>query len=192
MTTIIRDARLGDAPAIADAHVAAWRVAYRGLVADEILDSEEFHRARLDGWTRATSGQMRPGDDPAQRLLVSEIDGELVGFAIFGRERDADGRAPAAERGELYGLYLHPDVWGTGVADALMDESLRQLSTRFSASVLWVLRDNRRAQRFCERCGWVCDDGEELVTNTWAGPVMPGSPELDPPLAEVQFRADDS
>lgn len=190
MTTIIRDARAGDAPGIADSQVAAWRVAYRGLVADEMLDSDEFQRARLDGWTRATSGQIRPDDDPVQRLIVPEIDGRIVGFAIFGHERDADDRASDAERGELYGFYLHPDVWGSGAADLLMDECLQSLGHRFPSSVLWVLGGNSRARRFYERCGWSCGTGSELVTSTWAGPVMPGTPELDPPLAEVQYRID--
>lgn len=188
MNVAIRDARPGDAAAIADAHVAAWRVAYRGLVADEILDSDEFHRARVEGWTRATEGRPRSDEDPLRRLIVPEVDGRIVGFSIFGRERDPDDGAPAGERGELYGFYLDPAVWGTGVADELMDASVDSLGERFPTAVLWVLRDNPRARRFYERSGWSCGAGHDTVTGTWAGPVMPGSPELDPPLAEVQYR----
>jgi len=188
MTPTIRDAGPGDAVAIADAQVAAWGVAYRGLIADEVLDSEAFRRARLDGWTAATNSRRQDRDDPLRRLIVPEVDGRVVGFSIFGRERNAGDRAGTSERGELYGFYLHPDVWGTGVADTLMDASIEPLRERFPTSVLWVLRDNHRARRFYERAGWTCGSGADLVTDTWAGPAMPGTPELDPPLPEVQYR----
>lgn len=188
MTLRIRDAGPADAVAIADVQVAAWREAYRGLVADDILDSDAFHRARVKGWMDATSGHLRAKDDRQRRLIVPEIGGRVVGFSIFGRERDPDQRAPGSGRGELYGFYLHPDVWGSGAADALMGESVRLLGERFSTSVLWVLRDNPRARRFYERSGWACGAGDDLVTDTWAGPVMPGAPAIDPPLAEVQYR----
>lgn len=187
MRVAIRDARPGDAADIADAHVAAWRTVYRGIIADAILDSADFHRARLEGWTQATEGRRRPHDDPLQRLIVPEVDDRIVGFAIFGRERDPDEWTPATERGELYGFYLHPDVWGSGVARALMGETLDGLASRFATAVLWVLSDNPRARRFYERSGWSCGEGDDIVTGTWAGPVIPGSPELDPPLREVQY-----
>jgi len=185
MNVVVRDARSDDAEPIATAHVAAWRVAYRGLVADEILDGRAFAETRLAGWTRATGGALRPEDDPHQRLLVPEVDGVVVGFGIFGRERPPD---TGPERGEIYGFYLDPETWGTGVADTLMEACTEALRSRFTEAILWVLRDNPRARRFYERTGWSCGVGDEVVVDTWSGAVMPGLPELEPPLPEVQYR----
>ena len=50
------------------------------------------------------------------------------------------------------------------------------------------LRHNLRARRFYERSGWSCGVGDEMVFGTWSGPVMPDSPELEPPLPELQYR----
>jgi hypothetical protein len=64
MSLVIRPAQPADADAVADAHVNAWRVAYRGIVPDAYLDSDEFARVRRDVWQRVL--HERPADwDPA-------------------------------------------------------------------------------------------------------------------------------
>lgn len=187
MTIEIRDAVPADAGEIATAHVAAWRVAYRGIVPDHYLDGDEFERSRFAGWKTALNEGRDADEDPLGQLLVPVLNGRVVGFGVFGRER-VDTGTDASGRGELYGFYLHPDVWGIGIAGTLIDRCHAGLAERFDDAVLWVLRDNARARRFYERSGWTCGVGDEIVETTWAGPQMDGLDPLPEPLAEVQYR----
>lgn len=185
---IVRDAVPADSIPIADVHVASWRVAYRGLIDDEILDSPALVESRRAGWTRSLHEGHDHTGDPDHRLFVATVDDRVVGFGHVGREADPVDDPPIEEPGgEVYGFYLHPDAWGSGTADALMDACLDELRRReFRRAVLWVLRDNPRARRFYERRGFVRTDHEV----TWDGPAMPGAPQLREPLPEVQYRID--
>lgn len=184
--TEVREARLEDAAAIADAHVEGWRVGYRGLVADEFLDHPDFFDIRRAGWQRRLRDGPPPGGDVRNRILVIADDGEVVGFGHVGREASEPPASP--ERGEIYGFYVHPDRWGTGVADSLMAACLDELRTRFAHAVLWTLRDNPRSRRFYERHGWTCGSGADVMIETWEGPVMPGLGRLDEPLYNIRYE----
>ena len=88
--------------------------------------------------------------DPAARVVVAAEQGRPVGLA-------------AVRRGWLDGLYVLPDRWGSGVAQALHDHALElgaDLGSR--CCNLWVLEQNVRARRFYERLGWR-ENGETRV-----------------------------
>jgi GNAT superfamily N-acetyltransferase len=80
--------------------------------------------------------------DPDLTVLVSELDGTVVGVAGCRDEW-------------LDGLYVLPSSWRRGVGRELHDEVLNRLRERGSALChLWVLEHNDRARRFYERLGW--------------------------------------
>lgn len=146
----VRDARPADVDGIAEAHIAGWRVGYRGLVADAFLDGE-FAESRRSGW--AARGRRIAEDGPEEGLLALLDDGRAIGFAHVGAERTQDGALTG--HGELYGFYVHPDRWGSGAAAILIaaaEARLRDLG--FVEAVLYVFRDNLRARRFYEKAGW--------------------------------------
>jgi L-amino acid N-acyltransferase YncA len=145
----IRAATEADARAIAEIHVAGWRWAYRGMVADELLDSLSVER-REEGWKRGLARRAAGEDFP--RMWAADQDGRVVGFAAAGPTEDAD----AAERtGEVYAIYLQPAVVGTGVGRALFAYAVADLrSLGFAQATLWVLEDNTRTRRFYEIAGW--------------------------------------
>jgi GNAT superfamily N-acetyltransferase len=188
MALTIRPGRPGDAADVANAHVAAWQVAYRGIVPDHFLDSPLFHAARYNGWGRMLGGTLPNGWDPDHEVFVPEVDGVVVGFAHVGRERLDDQNDPngvvLGENGELYGFYIHPDHWGSGVANALLEAAHQWLDEQFSAACLLVLRDNPRARRFYERQGWTAQDITDV--QYWEGPTISGLPPLEP-LAELRY-----
>jgi len=141
----VRAADRGDADQIATVHVASWRAGYAGIFPAEWLESDEFDQGRRERWA-----QWRVG--AGERIAVA-VAAEVEAFSWFGPERDR-GRTPAG-RGEINAFYAHPRVWGTGVADALMEHTELRLRTEgFPTAVLWVLTDNPRARRFYERHGW--------------------------------------
>jgi putative acetyltransferase len=78
---------------------------------------------------------------PVARVVVAERDGKLAGFVTV-------------EPATLYldQIVVAPEYWGSGIADALLDEAKR-LSPR--GLDLMVNTDNARAIRFYERHGFV-------------------------------------
>ena len=183
MRFVVRDAALADAGDIADAHIEGWRRGYRGLIADDILDSEAFADARREGWQAMLAGRL-PDIRRAEDSIYVAVDGErAVGFGHIGLEREGPG-----DRSELLGFYVHPDFWGTGAAQQLIERCHVGLAQLGGVSVLWVLRDNPRARGFYERNGWSCGTGDDLVEDGWSGPAMVGLPRLDEPVPEVQYR----
>lgn len=92
--------------------------------------------------------------EPSHSVLVADDEGAVVGFAACGESRDAAGE------GELYGIYVSADSWGSSAGPGLMRAALERLrADGFSTATLWVLEDNPRARRFYEREGWSVDGG---------------------------------
>jgi GNAT superfamily N-acetyltransferase len=66
--------------------------------------------------------------------------------------------------GELYGIYLQREVAGTGTGRRLHDAGVGWLAENgWTRALLWVLRDNARARRFYELCGWRADGVEKTL-----------------------------
>ncbi|MEX0651284.1 MAG: GNAT family N-acetyltransferase [Actinomycetota bacterium] len=142
-----REAELDDAPAIAEVHVASWRWAYRGQLADETLDALDVAEREVR-WREAIS-------DPATIVLVAVVDSSIAGFVSAGPTDDDD--APPII-GELYAIYLEERVAGSGVGRGLLERAVDGLrSAGFKRASLWVLDSNERARRFYERAGWAWD-----------------------------------
>jgi len=144
----VRDATLADAHGIATVLVASWRAAYRGLLPDEVLaglsvaDRERF-------WSAALTE--RP---PNTRMVVATDAGVVIGFAATGPPLVPVDRADPT-LGDLYALYLAPDVWRRGIGTRLHAAALDRLRDRgFTHAGLWVLDTNERALRFYTRLGW--------------------------------------
>jgi ribosomal protein S18 acetylase RimI-like enzyme len=75
---------------------------------------------------------------------------------------DVQGAALAEEVpghvGELYAIYVLPEVSGHGIGRALMAETLNRLQSEgFPEAILWVIDDNPRTRRFYELAGWRAD-----------------------------------
>ena len=148
-TALVRTARPEDARPVAEVHVASWRHAYRGLLADEYLErlSVEDREAM---WLGAFS-------DPGLKsgAFIAEVDGRIVGFASFGPSRDED----VPERtGEVPAIYVDPSMLGTGVGRELFGAATLALrDAGFARATLWVLEVNTLGRRFYEKAGWAWD-----------------------------------
>lgn len=162
--------------ALVRAHVDAWRVAYRGVIPDSYLDSDELEQQRDTMWR-----SWRWADTPGQHVYVAVLDDRVVGFGFIGPDR-GDGPGSSTRRGEVYAFYLHPTAWGSGAGPALMARCTGHLRDHgFERAVLWVLRDNPRARRFYEKTGWSFT-GEE---SSFDGPATANA--LPTPVPEVQY-----
>ncbi|PPF87191.1 GNAT family N-acetyltransferase [Pseudoclavibacter sp. RFBJ3] len=160
----LRWATEADARAVAIVHVDSWRAAYAGLIPSEVLAALSVEQ-RTAGWTRWIAASLR-GDATdldavrPHRLLVAEDGERIVGWAAFGPGRDPDD----GHRGELGGLYVHPDHWSTGVGAALIRRAEQELRTAgHSDAYVWVLTGNDRAIGFYERQGWRADGASKIA-----------------------------
>jgi len=146
----IRPASRSDADGITDVQVASWRAGYAHVFPRSVLYADDFDSSRRSFWNL---WRFAPGHRVAV-AVTPDNDGErVVGFASYGPERE---RARGfTGRGEVWAFYLHPDVWGTGLAAELMDHTETRLRAEgFESAVLWVLDDNPRARAFYEKFGW--------------------------------------
>lgn len=122
-----------------------------GILTDEFLAGLSVER-RENSWRQVLA-------EAQSELLVGRVDSSLVGFASFGKSRDAD--APP-KRGELWALYVHPDAWSTGVGRKLWDAARNRLAGQGHSSVsLWVLERNVRAIRFYAATGFDVEPSSE-------------------------------
>lgn len=126
-------------------HWKAWHEAYPGLVSDEYLEKLTLEKCEkiAYSWT--------------DNLIVAKDNGRVIGFVGFG---DRGDEAPGI--GEIFAMYVLSEYYGTGVAQKLMEAGLRQLEG-YPKVCLWVLKDNKRAIRFYEKCGF-SPDGEEMIS----------------------------
>jgi GNAT superfamily N-acetyltransferase len=100
--------------------------------------------AVLDRWQKAV-------DDPAEVVVLAELDRDAVGFAAMRAEW-------------LDALYVVPSCWGVGVGPRLHDHALtwiRDLGCK--RCHLWVLEQNARARRFYEKRGWRLNGDTRIV-----------------------------
>ena len=154
----IRRAERDELARVAEIHVDSWRIAYRGLLADSILDSLSV-ASRAAAWEEWF-------EQPGSELWVALRAGRVDGFSRFQPAPDPD---LPAEFAELTHLYLEPTVVGTGVGGALFHQVLESARVHpYRGVALWVLEENARARRFYERRGFVAD-GEYPPRPEWLG-----------------------
>ena len=173
-----------DAEAISRVRRDAWRVAYAGIITDEIIERAtgvpDTGRERAlfvsRPWRRTLVAESAPSVPDPSAAPVTEI----IGYASFGPERDVDG-APLPERAgrdgrrrprcaELYALYVTPARWSTGTGRDLMLRVLEETRAGgYPRIILWVLQENARARQFYERSGFR-PDGRSYQPD-WLGGV---------------------
>jgi ribosomal protein S18 acetylase RimI-like enzyme len=147
----IEPATEADVPALARVFVRCWRDAYRGVVADEIVDA--LDPASEERRWRALVAE--------HHVLVARDRGVVVGMVRFG----ADADDPA--RGHVFSLYVDPPASGAGVGRALLGRACDELAGEgLAGATLWVFAANERARRFYEAAGWN-ETGRTRVEPEW-------------------------
>jgi ribosomal protein S18 acetylase RimI-like enzyme len=151
----IRQAREADARGIADIHVRSWQAAYRGILADEVLEGLSVSE-REASW-RALLGAA----DGLWLNLVAEHDrDDLAGFCSVATPSREEGVTESTA--EVGALYVAPHHWRQGAGVALLTTALEELSARhYRDVILWVLPENRAALAFYDRFGFEIEEGRE-------------------------------
>ena len=128
-------------------HSESWKVAYKGVVPDAILNNmiaekseEKFH----DSFMKESG-----------KNAVILNNGMIVGFMCLGKCRDED---LDNTYGEIWGIYLLPSFWRQGIGTVFIDWGIEELKQKGYRKIsLWVLEDNMNARRFYEKMGFMHD-----------------------------------
>ncbi len=143
---LIRDATVEDASGIAHVHVSAWLETYRGLMSDEFLDGLSVEQ-RANRWKQILNNS----SDAYHRVVVAGKDGDIVGFANYGKEQSGDSDF----LGELFAIYVLKKFQGQGIGRELVKRVTQGLlEQEISSMLVWVLMENPY-QRFYESLGGV-------------------------------------
>jgi len=113
--------------------IDTWKVAYKGIIADEFLAGLSVERDTAR-WQENFANQRPPF------TFVAETSGKVVGFCCGGPERSSD----TEYAGELYAIYILPECQGQGIGKALMAAGRRWLIEQgYTNMLIWVLEDNQ-------------------------------------------------
>ena len=183
---LVRPAHVDDAAGIADVHIAAWLAAYRGIMADDVLDALDFgHQSAV--WARNLSDEQNPMSTlvavqtpegvRSENVQTKASDARIVGFGGVCPPRDTaevlDRLPDKSGLGQLAFINLHPDVFGTGVGALLLhalEDGLR--AAGFTQAYLMVAEGNERAMGYYAKHSWHRTE----ITHIFDG-VSPAVPE---------------
>ncbi|KHE72097.1 hypothetical protein LD39_06355 [Halobacillus sp. BBL2006] len=137
----IRKACFDDARGIAEVSVSAWQSTYKGIVADDFLDSLSVQK-RTEKWADKINGK-------DEIIYIAEKEGKIVGYASGGGERGGSSQFD----GELYAIYLLKVAQKKGIGKLILFYLLNDMEKRGYRSLLvWILKDNR-SKGFYEKLG---------------------------------------
>lgn len=94
------EAAAGDAMAIAQVQVASWRIAYRGLMSDEVLNPTNIESS-AQHWKHCI-------EETPLRFWVAIVDDLLVGYCSLDPDGDED---TAEDVGDIPSCYVLPCHW---------------------------------------------------------------------------------
>ena len=117
--------------------IAAWRSGFRNILPDSIIEKY----TRFDPCADMFRQIIASGTGT---MYLAQLKGQSVGLLYW---------LPEGGTARIEALLTVPEVWGKGVAAALMDRALAD-STAFSALTVWPFRENHRAKRFYEKHGF--------------------------------------
>ncbi|MGV2942503.1 N-acetyltransferase family protein [Mesobacillus sp. LC4] len=134
----IRKATKDDARGIARVHVKSWQETYEGIISQDYLDSLKMED-REPLWEKSLSESA----DTSPVFVAVNIEGEIVGFASFGKERTGKFAAD----GELYAIYILKQYQRGKLGLRLLQAGLDEM--QFKSMLVWVLADNE-SRKFYE------------------------------------------
>lgn len=147
MSRLIRYADVNDCSALGIIHSESWKVAYKGIVPESVLDNMSSEKSEIKFYNSFMQGQ--------EKNVVALKDNQVVGFMCLGKCRDDD---VDNSYGEIWGIYLLPSSWRQGIGTELISWGLTDMKAKGYGKVsLWVLEDNINARKFYEKLGFICD-----------------------------------
>lgn len=145
---VVRKARYKEIPVLAKIQCAAWKAAFGDII------------------TAATMENCTNVEKCAQRLKYI-FTREIGHLYIAGIDNKACGMLywkPIDKlSAEIVALHTLKKVWSSGVGRELMDKALADMVEEgFLGAKLWVFKENIRARKFYEKCGFTLTGHERF------------------------------
>jgi ribosomal protein S18 acetylase RimI-like enzyme len=140
--SVVRQATLLDAAAIARVEVETWRETYAGILSEKLL-------VGLSAEQRTRSWSAHLLRSPRGTLVATGPRGTVIGFGNCGAQRGG----VTGFKGEIFTLYVQPEAQGNGLGRALLAGLFHRLVEQgMSSAIVWVLEQNP-SRFFYERVG---------------------------------------
>lgn len=138
----VREAKIADVAEMARVRVDTWKAAYRGIVPDDYLDALSYEKTETN-WRKFLFEEK----SSSFSFVAETPEGEIVGVAIAGPVRPAEDEF----KGEIYVLYVLPQLQHQGYGRALMNACAQRLCDfQLTPILLWTLEQNP-ARKFYEK-----------------------------------------
>lgn len=139
-------------------HWKSWQEAYPGIIEQRFLDELTLEKCESIAfrWT--------------ENIIIAKDGERVIGFVGYGKSHNGE----LGSAGEIIAIYVLAEYYGRGIGYQLMQAGLAQLQDYPQVGV-WVLKENERAIRFYERCGFRFDRQEETI-------------QLGTPVTEIKMR----
>ena len=151
----IRDVNFEDLRRVSEIVVESWKTAYRGIVADEYLESltvDQNYQKRLNDYTDGG-------------FVVAEINNEVVGFCRYRFENAYEDKFPDVDC-ELCALYVKSAYKGNGVGKKIINYVMNDFKEKgYKKMILWCFKDNYPARMFYEKIGGIYGS-EGIITRS--------------------------
>ncbi len=150
----IRKAEPKDAKKLAQIHIDSWKVAYRGLVPDNILEKLNYDKRKI-GFKEALEKEL-------EETYIAEDKNEFFGFVTIGKCRDED--LDCSSVAELWGIYLDPKCWRRGIGSSLFSfVEDKFISRGYHEYVLWAFEGNICGDLFYRAMGHIPDGARKVL-----------------------------
>lgn len=127
-------------------HWKSWQEAYIGIVPKAFLDDLTLEKCEYLALQRTDN------------ILVAKKENRVIGFISYGPYRDSD----LENNGEIYAVYILSEYYGMGIGYQLMQEACWLLKA-YSRIIVWVFKENIKAIRFYQKCGFNIDGEEKRI-----------------------------
>jgi len=138
MNVKIRKAVVTDASAIATININTWKVAYKGIIPQDHLDSLSIND-KIPRWEKAIN-DLTVNKKELFVAEISDLNGsEIVGFSMGGPSNFEEYKID----GDLYAIYVLPKYWKQGIGTLLFNSVITYfLFKNFKTMVIWALKEN--------------------------------------------------
>ena len=140
----IRKAKSEDAPRVAFINAESWQITYRHVVAQSFLETvtqeQQLPRAK----------RLVESPDLSCIVVENKQNGEVVGFACFGKNREPKVDADC----ELQAIYLLEEYQGHSIGKMLFEHGVKEFKEKSKKRMtVSVFEANKLARSFYERQG---------------------------------------
>ena len=133
----LNSADISSAEDLAKILIAAWRSGFRDILSEETIEKY----TQLEPCSEMFRQILASGEG---RMYLAKLDGRSVGLLYW---------LPEGEAARIEALLTVPEVWGKGIAGALIAQTMADTSS-YKTVTVWPFRKNHRARRFYEKHGF--------------------------------------